>query len=319
MYSLQSAINEFLNHCQFEKGLSIKTLKAYKIDLAQLASFFTSKEYAVELNGVTRTELRSFLESISILKPKTVKRKIATVKSLFNYLEFDDKILLNPFRKMRIKIKEPQTIPKVMTINEVEKILKIVYAKLDATKNKDSYSYIESVRNIVVVEMLFATGARVSEIADLKTRDINFFNGAILINGKGNKERMIQICNKEALYILKLYAKLKKYSADKKDDYFLINRFGNKISDQSIRNLIKCISKEAGILKRITPHIFRHSFATLLLERDVDIKYIQRLLGHSSIMTTQIYTHVNQLKQRKLLRTKHPRKDILMAAFVVTE
>src|ERR1700744_546849 len=148
MDNLQDAVKDFLNHCQFEKGLSTKTLKAYKIDLAQLLSFLVSKGHNVELNSITKTELRDFLESISKFKPKTVKRKIATVKSLFNYLDFDDKVILNPFRKMKIKIKEAQVIPKVMNINEVEKILKAAYVKLESIRNKNSYAYIEAVRNI---------------------------------------------------------------------------------------------------------------------------------------------------------------------------
>ncbi|UAY53230.1 tyrosine-type recombinase/integrase [Ferruginibacter albus] len=317
MNNLQSASKDFLNYCQFEKGLNAKTIKAYKIDLNQLISFCTSKNYTIGLNCITKMELRSFLESISSLKPKTIKRKIATIKSLFNFLEFDDKILSNPFRKMKIRIKEPRTLPKVMNIVEIKSILKTVYTKLEYIKNRNSYSYLEAIRNIVLVEMLFATGARVSEIADLKTNNINLSNGSVLIKGKGNKERMVQVCNKETLHILKLYAQLKKQNLLKGNDYFLVNRLGNKISDQSIRNVIKNISKESGLLKNVTPHIFRHSFATLLLEKDVDIKYIQLLLGHSSIMTTQIYTHVNQQKQRQLLKTKHPRKDILMKNFLV--
>jgi integrase/recombinase XerD len=313
MINLQDAINDFLNHCHIEKVLNSKTLKAYKIDLTQLLSFVESKEGAININSITKAELRVFLKEISHLKPKSIKRKIATVKAMFNYLEFDEKILSNPFRKIRINIKEVKALPKVMDIDEIKKILRIAYLKIDEIKSKKSYSYIEAVRNVSVIESLFATGARVSEIANLKSNNINLRDSSILIRGKGNKERVIQVCNEEALHILRLYKELVDKRISKKTDYFFINRFGNKISDQSIRILVKNISKEAGISRTITPHVFRHSFATLLLEGDVDIKYIQSLLGHSSIMTTQIYTHVNKMKQKQILETKHPRKYISMS------
>ena len=167
-------------------------------------------------------------------------------------------------------------------------------------------------RNIAVVELLFATGARVSEIANLRMEQINLTLGIINLKGKGDKERTIQICNKETLTILRRYYTVFKKQINKSEGYFLINRWQTKLSDQSIRNIVKGLSKKAGLQKHVTPHCFRHTFATLLLEKDVDIKYIQLLLGHSSIVTTQIYTHVNKAKQREIIRTKHPRRDFSM-------
>jgi integrase/recombinase XerD len=123
---------------------------------------------------------------------------------------------------------------------------------------------------------------------------------------------MIQICNKETILVLQQYHTLYSKKISKSGGYFLVNRLNGKLSDQSIRNMVKKIAVIAGIAKKITPHIFRHSFATLLLESDVDIKYIQSLLGHSSIVTTQIYTHVNNEKQKQILQTKHPRKEFSM-------
>ncbi len=300
---------EFLLHCRFEKNLSPKTLKAYETDLSQLRLFLNNKELVSE---ISKEDIRSYLVLLSSLKPKSIKRKIATMKALFNFLEFEDKILVNPFRKMRIKIKEPQTVRSVMDIREVFKVLKTAYLKRDVIEDKKSYSYFESLRNITVLELLFSTGARVSEIADIKTECINFRTGTILIKGKGNKERVIQICNKETLTILQEYYQLVLENKILDGGWFLLNRFNKKLTDQSIRNIVKKIAKKAGLTRRITPHIFRHTFATLLLEKDVDIKYIQSLLGHSSITTTQIYTHVNRKRQRQILTTKHPRKDFSM-------
>ncbi len=312
MNTIQNNFKEFINHCKYEKNLSEKTIKAYSIDITQFIKFLIEKEHSLDIDKITKVEIREYLEEISFLKPKSIKRKIATMKAMFNFFEFEDKILINPFRKMRIKIQENKTLPKVMEIRDVNAIFKLAYFKYNSCKDLNAYSYFESLRNVVVIELLFATGGRVSEIANLKKEDMDFYSGTVSIKGKGNKERNIQICNKETLKILKEYYKTFKIKIQNSGGFFLINRLGNKLSDQSIRGIVKILSKEAKIQKHITPHVFRHTLATLLLEKDVDIKYIQSILGHSSIMTTQIYTHVNRKKQRQILTTKHPRKDFSM-------
>lgn len=312
MMKIIKSINDFINHCIYEKNLSPKTIKAYKIDLMQLQNFFVKNEYSPAISDVTKHELREFLISITELKPKSVKRKIAVIKAMFNYLEFEDIININPFRKMRIKIREPKVLPKAMNKSEVFNILKTAYKQISSGNTLTSYSYADKLRNLVVIELLFTTGARVSEIADLKKENININSGLIKIKGKGNKERIINICNKETLKILQDYYKLFKNKIESSGSYFLINRLGNKLSDQSIRTIVRKLAANSSIQKNITPHMFRHTFATLLLEKDVDIKYIQTMLGHSSILTTQIYTHVNNTKQKQILKSKHPRKDLIM-------
>jgi len=155
----------------------------------------------------------------------------------------------------------------------------------------------------------FATGVRVSELCNLRPEDVDLRNGKIKVLGKGGKERVIQICQAEALSALREYYRL--FSpAIKNRFFFFINRLGSPLSPQSVRLMVRGYSQKAGISKPVTPHTFRHTFATLLLEEDVDIKYIQHLLGHSSISTTQIYTHVNSVKQKKILATKHPRRKM---------
>jgi integrase/recombinase XerD len=316
---LSVAIKELLSHCQFEKNLSTKTLKAYETDLTQLHSFITMNAYETDVRKITKTELREFIASIASLKPKSIKRKIATIKALFNYLEFEDRLVVNPFRKMRICIKEPKRLPTVMDIREITKIFKEAYRHKKNSTDVQTHAYFRIVRDIVIVELLFSTGARVSEIAGLTKENINLENGSVIIKGKGEKERAIQICNRETIDLLKHYYKLYRHIIETAGNHFLVNRLGQKLSDQSIRTIVKKLSKAAGISKHITPHIFRHSFATLLLEKDVDIKYIQSLLGHSSIVTTQIYTHVNRAKQRQILKAKHPRKDFSMMVIPLEE
>lgn len=314
METVQTNVKDFISHCQFEKNLSAKTIKAYQIDLTQFIKFLHDKSYPKEANKITKIEIKAYLESISILKPKSVKRKIATLKALFNYLEFEDQIPINPLRKMRVNIKEPKQLPNVMDIGEIRKIFQEAYSRNMLIKNKKTYSYFETLRDMVVIELLFATGARVSEIANLTTDNIDVNTGSITIKGKGNKERIIQVCNVESLRVLKNYSSLFIERIKESGGFFLVNRFGKKLSDQSIRTTVKNLAAKAGLQRRITPHTFRHSFGTLLLEQDVDIKYISSLLGHSSIMTTQIYTHVNREKQKQILKLKHPRKDVSVYA-----
>ncbi len=165
--------------------------------------------------------------------------------------------------------------------------------------------YKAQTRDIAVVELLFATGIRVSELCELTCNAVDLKQATIKVFGKGSKERVIQICSTEVLEILKQYEQLFAPS-----EYFFVNRLGNRLSPQSVRILIRRCKEETGLEKKISPHTFRHTFATLLLEEDVDIKYIQNLLGHSSITTTQIYTHVNMNKQKALLSSKHPRKKM---------
>lgn len=309
---LPDAFKEFLSHCRFEKNLSEKTIKAYRTDLEQLLTFMKSRSFDIAITAISKTELKEYLISIASLKPKSIKRKIATTKALFNYLEFEDILSVNPFRKMRINIKEPKRLPQVMDIREITRIFKTAYSYKKMETTPETYSYFLALRNIVILELLFSTGARVSEIAGLTKNNINLDSGCITIRGKGDKERVIQICNRESIDLIKHYYKQYKQLIEKAGNYFLINRLGNRLSDQSIRTIVKRLAGDAGITRHITPHVFRHSFATLLLEKDVDIKYIQSLLGHSSIMTTQIYTHVNRAKQKQILKTKHPRRDFNM-------
>lgn len=313
MYSLQSATEEFFAHCRFEKNLSSKTLKAYQIDLKQFQRFLVQKKHSLEMDAITKIQLKEFLEEISTLKPKSIKRKIATIRAMFNYLEFEDRITVSPLRKMRIKIKESKNLPKALALTELHAIFKKAYSHRKGKQSKTKFQKNEALRNIAVVELLFATGARVSEIANLKDDCIDLLSGSVVLKGKGNKERIIQICNVQTLNALITYRRIFSKQITQANNYFLVNRFGSKLSDQSIRTIVKNLADEASITKRVTPHFFRHSFGTLLLENEVDIKYIQLLLGHSSITTTQIYTHVNSAKQKEILRAKHPREGFSLS------
>ena len=165
-----------------------------------------------------------------------------------------------------------------------------------------------TLRDIAVVELLFATGMRISELCSLKINDINLQDKNILIYGKGGKERKIQIGNNDVICILEQY-KASFLTEMQSSSHFFVNQSGSPLSDQSVRRMINKYTELASIEMHITPHMFRHTFATSLLEADVDIRYIQEMLGHSSINITEIYTHVALAKQRDILTTKHPRKN----------
>lgn len=306
MTTIQQAINEFLFHCQYEKNLSSKTIKAYTIDLKQFLEFLNLETTLIK--DIDKNILKLYIQRLfdKSLKEKSIKRKLATLKAFFNYLEFDERIVVNPFRKIKVSIKEPQRLPKTMSMSEIKKLLTYIY-KIKNTTDHDKYSYKALVGDILIMELLFATGMRVSEVSNLQLSDIDLKSGVIRIIGKGDKERIIQICNSEIKIILKEYLKL--FNQLEKKEFLFINRLGQKISEQSIRFMIKKYQKLSGIEKHLTPHMFRHSFATMLLEEGVDIRYIQHLLGHASIATTQIYTQVNLKHQKKIITTKHPRRN----------
>lgn len=299
------AIKEFLWHCRFEKKLNEKTIRAYRADLKQLVEIIGG---TTDVFAISKADIKHYLQTIAHFKHKTVKRKIATLRSMLNYLEIEYEDYINPMRKMQIKMKEPIRLPVVMTIEEIRCILEFLYSRIPG-HFEAIYSYKSAVRDIAVVELLFASGMRVSELCSLRNKDVDMENGEVRIIGKGDKERVIHICQPETLKALRHWLEIKNGACDSQAPFFT-NRLHRSLSPQSVRQMIRHVISATGIEKHVTPHTFRHTFATLLLEEDVDVRYIQSLLGHSSIATTQIYTHVNPNKQRQILQTKHPRRRI---------
>lgn len=309
MEALHKTVEEFIFHCRFEKNLSDHTLKAYKLDLKQFLSFIKSRVKKITIHKIDKSLLRQYLQHLQeTQKVKTVKRKIATLKALFNFLEFEDQIEANPFRKMRIKIREPLQLPGVLTLEEVKTLFQTVYRIKQDCLERESYAYRSIVRDVAVFELLFATGVRVSELCHLRKEHVSLSQRAIRVNGKGSRERVIQLCSIDIIRLLQEYIELF-HPAGFHFSYFFINRLGNRLSEQSVRFMIKKYVSQCGINKSVTPHMFRHTFATLLLEEGVDIRYIQQLLGHSTITTTQIYTHISNPHQQEILTTRHPRNS----------
>ncbi|MCH5259555.1 MAG: tyrosine-type recombinase/integrase [Lachnospiraceae bacterium] len=302
MDTLQTQLNNYLEFCQFQKRLDSKTLKAYRIDLTQ----FIRQISVNNILSITPNLLEKYIATLhQTYKPKTSKRKIASLKAFFHYLEYKDLIEHNPFNKIQVKFREPIILPKTIPLHTVEIFLRTIYKQQKSAKTV--YQRKNALRDAAVIEMLFATGMRISELCSLQVSDVNLMEGTILIYGKGSKERKIQLGNDDVIHTLIEYREVFD-SQIRECNYFFVNQNGSALSDQSIRRMINKYASLAAIELHITPHMFRHTFATSLLEADVDIRYIQEMLGHSSINITEIYTHVAMSKQRDILTTKHPRR-----------
>ena len=299
MFEYKLHIDEFINYCRYHKKLSEKTIRAYKIDLSQ---------YGVFSNELSKQALWDYIEYLNKkYKPKTAQRKLATLKAFIHFLLLQDLIDFNPFDKLETTIKEPLLLPKTIPLGVIAILISFSYQQIVFAKS--DYQIRSAVRNTAILELLFATGARVAEICTLRSDNVDLLGNSVKFYGKGSKERIIPIENFAVLSILRKYHSL--FEKEIPDSgYFFVNKLGRRMTEQSVRNMINFYCKQCGVDMHITPHMFRHSFATLLLEEDVDIRYIQRMLGHSSITTTQIYTHVTSAKQKEILKTKHPRNKL---------
>lgn len=285
----------YLEYCEFRKELNFKTIAAYRIDLGQYFDFIGEE-------ALNKRKIEDYITALhKKYKQKTVKRKIATIKAFYIYME-EEFIKDNPFRKIKVKFKETFTLPRIIPRNEIEQLLNYMYSH---PKKNGRYW----LRDVSIVEMLFAVGARVYEISNIRWECIDLNSGTVRIMGKGGKERYLNIAAPSVLKLLQKYYRANE-ELIRKSGYFFINRNGNRYTEQSIRLMVKKYSRLAGIERNITPHMFRHSFATYLIEEGVDISCVQPILGHSSIKTTQIYIHVAAKMQAEILRSMHPRNKM---------
>lgn len=298
---MKEKVRKYLDYCECRKELDGNTLKAYRIDLRQ---FFA----AVEGSEPTKSEIEEYITFLHRkYKQKTVKRKIASVKAFYNYLEEEELIAENPFRKIKVRFKEDITLPRIIPRAEIEKLLNFMYSRLgQGSKSQTPRERRELLRDVAVIETLFATGARVYEISNLRADCIDLKTGLMRIVGKGGKERYIQIGTEAILHILERYYR-EHETRIRESGFFFVNDRGTRFTEQSMRLMLKKYTAMAGIERKITPHMFRHSFATYLIEEGVDVSCVQQILGHSSIRTTQIYIHIAAGKQAEILRELHPR------------
>lgn len=312
MQILSDRIQVFLNHCEFERNFSGHTVKAYRLDLAQFTRFTAQQCQSERSPQVNRSHIREYTRTLHHYKPRTQRRKLAAVKSLFGFLEREGVVESSPARNLRLDIRLGRVLPRTVSLSTLQRLFRELYANRNIRVREARCSKL-AVRDIALFELMFSSGMRVSEISNLRVGTVDLERRAILVRGKGNKERLIPICDVE------VHSALVEYSSSQgilrnADRFFFTNRFGRRLSEQSIRMALKRHAKAAHV-ENITPHVFRHTVATMLLEQGVDLRFIQTFLGHSSIVTTTIYVHVNERSQREVLTQRHPRRLLGVGSF----
>ena len=308
METLNSTIKWFIGHCANHRKLSIHTLKAYRHDLKIFGDFMSKSmnpDEAAPTSSVNKHSVQSWLANMCNVKPRTVRRRLATVKSMFSALERQGGIADDPLARFRSEIKVGSSLPRIIARSTVRSLLR--------SPRKQAASALPScsrlMQEITLLEMLFSTGMRVSEVSGLAIKQVDMDRQVISVHGKGNREREIPIVCGAFQDALVKQITWRHQNCETTDLPLFVNRRGARLSDQSIRTILRRHANRIGA-KRVTPHMLRHTIATLLLEDGVDLRHIQRLLGHSSITTTTIYVHVSERSQRRALAQKHPRNKM---------
>lgn len=294
----RDAASEFIRHCQTIRKLSPHTIRAYELDLARFTHFLGRRAPVARCDKTVIHDYVRHLFDVRALKEASVKRHLATLRSLFRWLEEEHDAVEDPFRGARIRIRMPKRLPRVIPKADLRRLL--LHAPPPQFSDLTAY---------VATELLFATGMRVSELASLLDHAVDLEDGTITIIGKGNRQRRVFVPD-ELKSVLHDY-RTARDRAPASADTFLINSRGAPASPQLIRRLIRLHGERSAVRDRVTPHMFRHSVATYLLEEGVDIRYVQRLLGHRSISTTEIYTHVADAALKVRITERHPRRGIV--------
>jgi integrase/recombinase XerC len=287
-------VARFLAYLEGERRASAHTVAAYQRDLRQLLLHAENKlEHEPGIDELDVTMLRSWLGSIArAVKPTTVARKIATVRSFFRHLRRTRRIHHNPAAELRM----PKLAPKMPVFTDAETMGEIIEVPLD-----DSTT---SLRDRAIMEVLYGGGLRVSELVGLDRDDIDFLGGIARVRGKGRKERLAPLGG-SAVRALKTWLKNARSDVDPRAVF--LNQRGTRLSSRTVRRLLESVVQEAGLDPRTSPHTLRHSFATHLLDRGADLREVQELLGHQNIATTQIYTHVSLERLKQVYQSAHPR------------
>lgn len=297
---MEEFILQFIEYLSVERGFSQNTLISYKRDLEQFLRFLLKNK----IDSWEKIDEEVFSRFKISLKNRgfstsTVSRKIYAIKTFYRFLLQEGKIIYDPTSELSAP-KTLKKLPSVLTVPDVEKLLDASYKE----------SKVKDLRDRAILEVLYATGIRVSELISLTLEDINLEVGYLKVFGKGNKERIVPL-GKKSIEAIKEYLQNSRpvLIKEKKHEFLFVNNRGNKLTRQGVFFLIKFYSKKAGINKKITPHTLRHSFATHLLERGADLRSVQEMLGHSNISTTQIYTHITRERLKEIYKKAHPRAE----------
>jgi len=296
---LSAAIAGFLTHVQVEKGLASNTLSAYRTDLAKFEDFVKRRKVALE--AITQDHLVDFLAGLyrQKLESKTVARHLVTLRNFFRYAQVQELVAEDPTAHLESP-KIRRSLPGYLRLEDVEKLL----------EQPDQKTAL-GLRDRAMLEVLYSTGLRVSELTSLRVTDLDTKVGCVRCIGKGDKERIVPV-GRKALGIVERYLRdgrpeLLKPGKGGAGAYLFVNRRGGRISRVGVWKILSAYGRRAGLRQALTPHMLRHSFATHLLERGADLRSVQLMLGHSDISTTQIYTHVVEERLKQIYKAHHPR------------
>jgi len=293
-----SYIKNFQSYLKIERGLSKNSIDSYLLDIEKLQRFLTEKAITVSPLTIQEETLQEFIyESSKTINPKSQARLISGLKSFFNYLVFEDYRNDNPLELIETP-RLGRKLPDTLNISDIDHLI----AAIDL-------SSAEGERNRAMLETLYGCGLRVSELVALKISDLFFEEGFIKVNGKGNKQRFVPISDLTKKYIEIYRNEVRCHLNIQKghEDTLFLNRRGKQLTRAMIFTIIKNLALQINLNKNISPHTFRHSFATHLLENGADLRSIQLMLGHESITTTEIYMHVDRKHLNQVMQTFHPR------------
>lgn len=293
----KQAIKDFEIYLRLEKSLSENSIEAYTRDVLKLEKFFVYKATDITPDSVTYQDMKEFLAWFNSEKQssRTQARTISGIKSFFRFLLIEGEIEENPaslIESPKIGLK----LPEVLSVNEIDSMIGVI-----------DLSRPEGHRNKAIIETLYGCGLRVSELVNLRLTDIHYGEGFVIVTGKGNKQRLVPIGNKALKEIENYKPERNTLSVIYDQNILFLNRRGRRLTRAMIFTIIKDLAAKAGIRKKISPHTFRHSFATHLIEGGADLRAVQEMLGHESILTTEIYTHIDRSFLRDTLIMFHPR------------
>ncbi|WP_179385513.1 site-specific tyrosine recombinase XerD [Allomuricauda sp. ARW1Y1] len=295
----QQAIKDYQNYLKIERGLSPNSIVNYTMDLEKLQSYLDEYSIAEKPVHIRRETVQEFIYSIAkVVTPRTQARIISGLKGFFNYLVFEDYREDNPMDLIETP-KIGRKLPDTLSETEINSLI----AAIDLSKP-------EGERNRAIIETLYGCGLRVSELINLKLSDLYFDEDFIQVTGKGNKQRFVPISgiNQKYINIYRNEVRVHLPIQKEHEDIVFLNRRGKQLTRAMIFTIVKQLAEKVGLQKNISPHTFRHSFATHLLENGADLRAIQQMLGHESITTTEVYMHVNRSHLSKVLNEFHPRR-----------
>lgn len=292
---IAEAGSRFLDHCLIGKRLAAHTLRAYEADLRDFAAYLGKMVLVQDIAREDVLEYARQLLELRKLSAATVKRRLATLKVWFRWMECEDLIPISIFHRLEFSIRIPKRLPRALDREEMRRLLRTTES---AVERRNGRRYEARLLHLAVV-VLFTTGLRIGELVSVHLEDVSVSDGTVKVNGKGNRERRVYLPGPKAISVMEEFLVLRR-NVDTPSRNLLVTAKGSPVTAQYIRTRLRSSALRARISRRVTPHMLRHTAATQLLEADVDIRFVQRLLGHASIVTTQLYTEVrdNALRER---------------------